>query len=199
MTQASDNELGRVVSYVVDQDDRLVNVGNGWTTFASENEGADDLHPDSVIGQSLWEYIRSDALQQLYRSVMHRVRNTQQRIEYPYRCDSPRFIRRMHMEVTPLDSNHIGFRSETVAVTPRNLPQVVQSFAPATSALKRCSICNLFELRTGEWTEGADAVIEDAVFDLEGRIQIVWSLCEACRSDFATMLDSGTVRGEEGN
>ncbi|MEQ8848990.1 hypothetical protein [Botrimarina sp.] len=179
----------RVVTYVIDSDDRLIDVGEAWSQFAADNEGSDRLQPDSVVGESLWHFIRGESLTELYKLVLRRVRESGQPLEFPYRCDSPGFRRRMRMRVEPIGNGRVGFRSETLSVTPREGALAAHACDSGATALKRCSICNLFRVNSGEWTDALAAVTDGAVLDRESRVQIVWTVCERCRADLRSMLD----------
>ncbi len=177
------------VTYAIDGQDRITEVGDDWGTFAHENEGADRLRPESVVGESLWRYIRGATLVELYKAIFAQVRRSGEAVDFRFRCDSPAFQRRMRMRVEPLDNGLLGFCSETLAVTPRDAPLSAHAYDAGFGVLKRCSLCNLFELSDGDWTDAVTAVQHDAVLDRHGRIQIVWTVCPDCRNEFRSMVE----------
>lgn len=177
------------VTYAIDANDRIVDVGHDWDMFAQENDGYDHLKPETVVGESLWRYVRGATLVELYKAIFEQVRRTGKAIDFHYRCDSPAFQRRMRMSVEPLEKGLIGFRSETLSVTPRELPLSTHAYDAGFGILKRCSICNLFQLSDGDWTDAVTAVQHDAVLDRHGRIQIVWTVCPNCRAELRAMVD----------
>jgi hypothetical protein len=61
------------VQYVVDASDVLVEVNDAWSVFAIGN-GAAHLAARHVLGRSLWTFVADERTCELYRSVMHRVR-----------------------------------------------------------------------------------------------------------------------------
>lgn len=177
------------VTYAIDENDCIVGVGEDWGTFAEENEGSERLKPESVVGESLWRYVRGATLVELYKAIFAQVRRSGEAVDFYFRCDSPAFQRRMQMRVEPLDKGLIGFRSDTLSVTPREAPLSAHAYDAGFGVLKRCSICNLFELSDGDWTDAVTAVQYDAVLDRHGRIQIVWTVCPNCRKELRAMAE----------
>src|SRR5262249_46498900 len=43
--------------YVLDKQDRIINVSDNWLLFAQENKAGNSCHPDLVINKSIWEFI----------------------------------------------------------------------------------------------------------------------------------------------
>jgi hypothetical protein len=187
-TEGARRPLHRV-TYAIDNNDCIVEVGEDWGAFAQENEGADRLKPESVVGESLWTYIRGATLVELYKAIFAQVRRSGQAVDFRFRCDSPAFQRRMQMRVEPLGKGLLGFRSDTLTVTPREASLSAHAYDAGFGVLKRCSICNLFELSDGDWTDAVTAVQHDAVLDRHGRIQIVWTVCPNCRKELRAMAE----------
>lgn len=177
------------VTYAIDENDCIVDVGHDWDAFAEENEGAERLKHESVVGESLWRYVRGTTLVELYKAIFAQVRRTGAAVDFHFRCDSPAFQRRMQMRVEPLDNGLIGFRSDTLSVRAREAPLSAHAYDAGFGVLKRCSICNLFELSDGDWTDAVTAVQQDAVLDRHGRIQIVWTVCPSCRKELRAMAE----------
>ncbi|QDV72619.1 hypothetical protein [Botrimarina mediterranea] len=181
------------VTYAIDASDCIVDVGDDWAAFADENEGSDHLKPETVVGESLWRYIRGATLVELYKAIFAQVRRSGEAVDFRFRCDSPGFQRRMRMRVEPLNQGLLGFLSETLSVTPREAPLSAHAYDAGFGVLKRCSICNLFELSDGDWTDAVTAVQHDAVLDRQGRIQIVWTVCPHCRKELRAMADRAAL------
>jgi len=177
------------VTYAIDENDCIVDVGEDWGTFAEENEGAERLKPETVVGESLWRYVRGATLVELYKAIFAQVRRSGEAVDFQFRCDSPAFQRRMRMHVERLDKGVIGFRSDTLSVTAREAPLSAHAYEVGFGVLKRCSICNLFELSDGDWSDAVTAVQHDAVLDRHGRIQIVWTVCPSCRKELRAMAE----------
>ena len=79
----------RTIIYSIDKHDVLTNIGDGWSEFASENDGVDVLYPDSVIGKSLWDFVKGHSLRQIYQEIVRDVRGNDRSVGFDYRCDSP--------------------------------------------------------------------------------------------------------------
>ncbi|QDU37480.1 hypothetical protein Mal4_17940 [Maioricimonas rarisocia] len=175
------------VIYAIDADDQLVELSSSWEAFAQKNDGGVGLHPRSVLGQSLWSYVRGRSLQTLYHDMIAAVRRTGRTCEFRFRCDSPVLRRYMHMRVDSMPDRHVQFRSCNFRVERRDVPLYVQAVSTGDHHLQRCSICNLFELPDGAWSDAADAVTRGQAMNQDRPLRIIWSVCEPCRE---------TLRGE---
>lgn len=75
-------------SYAIDAEDRLISVGSTWDHFAQDN-GATNLSGDKIVGRQVWAFFAYPG-----------VRESQQSLEVPFRCDSPtqrRYIQGEHL------------------------------------------------------------------------------------------------------
>jgi len=163
------------VVYAIDADDVLMDVDDNWFRFAELNGGGLRLHPKSVIGKSIWDFIRDDTLQKIYRSLIRRARTQRDAIEFGFRCDSPQFRQYMHMRIKATADGVVRFVSTTRRVEQRSEgPRVTAAFSGSKSVI-RCSICNLYRTSSGRWTEAVELLQQDAVLDQDRRATIFWS------------------------
>ena len=112
------DEVDRV-TYVVDANDLITEVGGGWTDFCLAND-APDLVPPRVVGRSLWDFIRDPDTRDLYQDLMRRVRANLRPVAYTMRCDSADRKRSLHMTVEPLPDRGVRFDSRTLKVEDRD-------------------------------------------------------------------------------
>ncbi|TWT78322.1 hypothetical protein Pla123a_11130 [Posidoniimonas polymericola] len=187
MASTNNAASSRVVSYSVDSEDKILGVGDAWGEFAASNGEGDRLKPDSVVGKTLWDFVRGQTLVELYRDIFGRVRDTGRPVRFDCRCDSPNFQRRMEMTVAHLGRGRLQLTSRTLSVIKQEKPLVAHAYDVGLSVLKRCSLCNLYELQCGDWTDASTAVECDAVMDQQGRVQIAWTVCPPCRKDLVAM------------
>ncbi|MCA9260432.1 MAG: hypothetical protein KDA61_14570 [Planctomycetales bacterium] len=170
-----------VVVYAIDAVDRLCRVDEEWTRFADLNEGGERLKPETVLGESIWTYLRGESLRSLYRDLFAAARRSRDAIRFDFRCDSPAFRRYMQMELQSGPAGEIRFASTTLRTEKREAPLAVQTAVTGHRHLIRCSVCNLFKLRDGTWREGSSIVAEDRALNDEKPLRIVWGVCPNCR------------------
>lgn len=106
------------LNYAIDHEDRLVHVDKAWIRFAEENDAGSSLGPDSVIGQSLWNFVRVATLQSIYRQLIEAVCSSRHQLEFDFRCDSPEMRRYMHVTMIPRGENVVQFCSQMKAIVP---------------------------------------------------------------------------------
>lgn len=174
-----------VVNYAIDAYDHLIEINQAWTQFAEDNEAGQSLRPESVLGQSLWKFIRDESLQELYRQLILTVRETQQEALFDFRCDSPRFRRFMRMTMLPRPDGVVQFRSETREVRPRTEDLRAAAAFTGSSHIMRCSVCNLYKFPNGQWMELAEAVATTQALATDQRPRLLWSICPNCRGNLS--------------
>ncbi len=172
----------RTIVYAIDGNDHLLKVGEGWREFAVENDGIATLYPESVIGNSLWDYIKGDSLKQIYRELIGRVRGRDRSIEFEYRCDSPKLKRFMQMQIVGnVTDETVTFFSGTLKVEPQTYILQWSAAHRGDQQLKRCSICNLIQTPNMQWEELETALRDHQLLNCDRDIRLVWGVCELCR------------------
>lgn len=176
--------MHNTIIYRLDDNDCIIEVGGSWEAFARANE-AGHLLPPSVVGKSLWEFVRGRSLQELYRTLLQHVRNNQKSLRFSYRCDSPDERRYMEMELLPHPDKTIEFRSRLVRSETNPLPLRVRAAATGSAMFVRCSMCN--RLRVNDrWLETQDAVSE-GLFARGSELRVVFGVCQSCKDDLLTI------------
>jgi hypothetical protein len=90
------------ISYVVDQDYRILAVGRTrWEAFAASND-APELTAASVLGQDLFETVQGDDVREIYRRYAEETLQSSKSAALATRCDSPGIRRELRLAITPL-------------------------------------------------------------------------------------------------
>jgi len=170
---AEESVTTSIVSYTIDADDVIVEVSSSWQEFARENFAV-GLTEREVVGQPLWEFIRDDSTQSMYKVLLNTVRSKGHPISFPFRCDSPRIRRYMVMNVTPHASGHVSFTNELVETQSRNPEIYFQNKAESNKQYYvMCSMCNKVRpYEENEWLEVEEAFASMA--HLDDPVQVVY-------------------------
>lgn len=170
-----------VVVYAIDRDDHLVEVDENWLEFAVQNAAPVNLRPENVLGTSLWSHIRDETLRAMYEHLIRTVRESGESAEFDFRCDSPLLRRYMRMTVSPLPADAIQFVSTTMKTAKRDAGLTARAAFAGNRHVIRCSVCNLFRLNDGSWSEVKALLEEDRILDDDQRLKEIWSVCSKCR------------------
>jgi len=165
------------LSYLLDADDRIEAVDEGWQAFAAAN-GAPELTAAAVLGRPLGAFIADRATTHLSRALLALARRGSV-LTFPFRCDAPALRRHMRMVLSPEPRGRV--RCETTLVTARPLaPSPPARGSERTGApLTMCSWCNRIRL-AGRWYELADAVAGARLFLASTPSEITHGLCHTC-------------------
>lgn len=139
--------------YLLDRDDRIVELGGDWDSFAHANN-ADHLCGDALIGTRFWDHVSGHSLSDLLGRVFARARSLKQPITVPARCDSAETIRHLEIRVFANDRDHLEIRSCIHSEVPR---QQWHANERTRAVLQMCSWCNRFH-HDGQWLEIEEAV-----------------------------------------
>ncbi|MFT5129342.1 MAG: hypothetical protein ACI8W8_002964 [Rhodothermales bacterium] len=167
------------ISYRVDEQDRLIQVGEMWGAFARENRapqlvGADRLRP------SLWSFISGQETVHLYRLLLQRVRDEHVSITIPYRCDAPARRRYMTRTFRPDKDGHADFLSQNHRSEDRE-PLAILAPGPVhhSDLITMCSFCKRVAYGGG-WGEIEDAIATMRLFERELPPPISHGACPGC-------------------
>ena len=91
------------VAYVAAPDGTILAIAEGgWSRFAAEN-AVSDLRASSVVGASLFGFMRGEQVRAAYRRLHAAVAERRRpQIAFEYRCDSPIAERHMRMAISPI-------------------------------------------------------------------------------------------------
>lgn len=169
----------RLYSHIVNSQDIIIAVNDDWLAFAQENE-ASALTREVVVGQSLWSFIAGLETQQIYQLLMRQVRQSQERVVFTFRCDSPDMRRYLWMEIVPAPAQAIEFRNYLLRVEPRHHIRLLDATAQRNvDLLHMCSWCSRV------WCDESWQPVEDAVkilglFGPTELPQITHGICPDC-------------------
>jgi hypothetical protein len=168
-----------VLSYVIDDEDRLVKVDPGYYRFAEENgwDGAGES-----LGRSLWDFVAGEDLERLQRMLVRRIRSEIRSVELPFRCDGPDVRREMKLNIAATSSGRlVVFSARMRSEEPRERTQALLSAkAPrGKRTLTMCGWCDRF-LVDGEWVEVEEAASRLGLFRIPELPEISHGLCPDC-------------------
>ncbi len=171
---------GNVVLYRIDAGDRIVEVGGAWEIFAADNDGQ-AVAAAKVLGRPLWDFITGPSTVLVWRQILDHVRQIGTTVRFSFRCDSPRLRRYMRMAVSPRPRQSVLFHSQLFRTEPRPVPVRATARPDDPAVIKRCSLCNFFQVR-GMWTDVVDAVEIGLVMDHDMPVVVAYGICPHCRN-----------------
>jgi len=176
------------VVYWLDASDRIVRIGDTWTSFAVLND-APELAEPAVLGASIWPFIADSTTKNIYRSLLQRVRDGGT-ARFAYRCDGPSIRREMEMHLVQ-EGALARFESRVVRWTPRPPQALFDRHAPrGADWVRACGWCN--RLHVGDlWLEVEAAVPALGLFEAEWLPALTHVICPDCAH---IMKDSSRFR-----
>ncbi|MEQ8839381.1 MAG: hypothetical protein RIB98_00205 [Acidimicrobiales bacterium] len=183
-----------VVEYRIDAQDRVRPVGEGWASFARENDAPELAAP--APDRDLWSYFDRQEIRELWQVVVGRVRSTQTEATIPLRCDAPHARRWFEMTVTPEADR--GVRFVSVLAYEETRPAVALLDPRATrdagaSVVALCSWCG--RGRHGDvWLDIESLVRSARLLERDELPPISHGICGPCRREMsAELLVTGAV------
>ncbi len=181
------------VTYRIDSTDRLTHLNAAWSAFADANAGG-ALHPDRVIGRSLWDFLTDHTTKQLYHDMVQRVRRDGLPIRFRFRCDAPTCKRLLAMEIVKDDIEGVQFTVNSIldekrrsALPPTRIASVSHTF------LTICGWCKRVPLPSGTWGDIEEAIDAMGMFQAELEPWLTHGICPACYDAVMGMLDDPIV------
>jgi hypothetical protein len=98
------------IIYRVDVNDRITFVNSRWIAFAKK-KGMRLQSSRGVVGTRLWQHVSDMTARHLYNIFMAKVRKTGKTVTVPFRCDSPKVLRFMEMQIVRLSETELEFKS----------------------------------------------------------------------------------------
>jgi len=172
--------MSLIVSYTLDRNNRIVDIGGEWDHFAIDNDARNLVAPN-VLGRPIDEFIIGDATRMFLFTMLDCSRLLAKPFTRPYRCDSPQWRRYMEMTLEPTRQGTIELRHQLLWVEPIDHP-VVFTVAPSGvrhDFVKRCSICNRLRIRN-RWLE-ADEAAHWGLLAKSGECPVIYGVCETCQ------------------
>lgn len=171
------------VVYLLDSDDRIVDVNSGWTKFATDNAADSSLMPPAILGRRLWEHISDETTRQLYARLHQRVRAGAVPPPIRFRCDSPSERRLLEMALRAGPAGAIEVRTRVIRLERRPEVRLIDRYAPrAEGMLRICSWCGRIpEGEGGPWLEIEVALSALGLFEAALLPSLTHGICEDCR------------------
>ena len=88
----------QTTAYVLDNRNRIISVSEAWDRFAAENGGNKTSYKD-VCGRPIWDFVTGDPTRMWREAIFQFARLRGDRVERPYKCDSPDLKRFMRMRI----------------------------------------------------------------------------------------------------
>jgi hypothetical protein len=164
--------------YVIDGDDRLVQVSTGYFDFAARNDlpGA-----DRALGQPLWDFVAGESVRAVQKAFIRRVRRSGMTVVLPFRCDGPEVRREQLLTVGPAEGGEmIVFMTQVVAEMPRP-PQALldRRRERGKRTVVMCSWCD--RVKEGSaWVEVEQAALALGLTGDRDMPRIRYDLCDEC-------------------
>jgi hypothetical protein len=177
--------------YVIDGDDRLVQVSTGYFDFADRNDlpGA-----DLALGRPLWDFVAGESVRAVQKAFIRRVRRSGMTVILPFRCDGPEVRREQLLTVGPAEGGEmIVFMTQVVAELPRPRQALLdRRRGRGKRTVVMCSWCD--RVKEGSaWVEVEQAALALGLTG-EGVIpKVRYDLCDEC----AFELDQASPEAEE--
>lgn len=160
----------------VDADGRIRHVNDAWLSFGRENHLPQDR---PVLGRELLAFIADTTTQQLYATLLERVRRVRQPMTFPFRCDSPALRRFMEMQMRPLADGAVEFRSRIVRSEPRPPVALLDPAVLRSEQLIRmCGWCK--QVAIPDWVEVEVALLRMNWFQQSRLPGLTHGICPAC-------------------
>jgi hypothetical protein len=173
--------------YRIDAQNRIVFLSQEWLDFAKENQMAEELTAENLLGKDLQQFIDGWETAHLYELIYQRVRTDAREIRFPFRCDSPTMDRFMEMRISPQEKDDIEFDARVIRLESHPLISLLDPSAPHSSIIVViCSWCKRIRI-DGNWAEIQDAVGKHEFF---GALppRLTHGICPDCSTDIHRRL-----------
>lgn len=184
----SSAETASAVTYSIDKSDSFLTVNEGWSAFATANDG-ERLLPPPIIGTVLWHWIADATTREIYRSVLRRVRDGEGDMRFCFRCDSPDQRRLLQMQIAAGPDASVKFQTRALIIQPRSRVLLLSASAPRAAALLIiCAWCAKIPDKRGTWLEVEDAIESLRLFEGQPLPQLSHGICSACAASMEEAL-----------
>ena len=168
-----------VLTYAIDDEDRIVKVDEGFNRFAKENGWEE---PGFSLGRSLWDFVAGEDVKKLQRMLLRRLRTEVRSVELPFRCDGPDVRREMNLRIVAHSSGRAVLfaafmQSEEARETSHEVFE--QRVRRGPDMMIMCSWCDRF-LVYGEWVEIEVAAERLELFRQPQLPKITHDMCPRC-------------------
>ncbi len=131
--------------YLLDDQERIVEVGGDFDQFARDNQGPANLAQE-VVGHSLWAFVQGRELRHLLRLLLQQAEAGLVRV--PLRCDAPHEFRLIEMEIIAKPPHRL-VRFQSLLNQTNNLDLATTESPGDDRPVTLCSWCNNVEVTNG--------------------------------------------------
>jgi hypothetical protein len=167
------------ISYEIDASDRLIHVNERWSEYAQTNNG-EQVMPDVVLGETLWNFISDSTTQDIYRRLVLIARQGRSS-SFRYRCDAPRYKRMFQMNIGATERGTVEFKSTLLSEEERPaIALLMPRSCPSNIYVRICSWCHVVAWPGEAWKPletAAERVVSIEETDLP---ELTHGICEAC-------------------
>jgi len=168
------------IRYLIDGENRIESVNDGWCAFADQNGGGGLMH-EMVLYRDISSFIACGKCQELYDMLIESVRANRKEINFSFRCDSPEKRRYMKMEMIPLDQGKIEFTSYLEREEERRSVPLLEIFTERSEEIITiCSWCKLVRTEDAAWLDAEEAVERMSLFNRSQLPKLSHGICPVC-------------------
>ena len=167
--------------HTLDACNRIVSVNAAWLEFAG-SLASRELSAETVIGQSIWSFVRGAQVRQLWEILFERVRAVGAPVFVPMRADTATMRRVMDVELHPLPDRCIRQVFECVWTERRAPVALLDTAYPRNDAsLLSCAWCARIQVRMGAWEEIEDALLTLRIETADSLPAVRHGVCSGCK------------------
>ena len=168
------------VAYTLDASDAIIAVNDGWTAFATANDGV-PLLPPAILGRSLSDFIADRTTILLYRRLFERVRAGISPVRFTFRCDAPAVRRLLEMSIVMQPAGALQFVVRSLRVEDRPAVLLLDPAETRSDAvLRMCGWCKRIPEPSGRWMEIEAAMPLLRLFEHTALPATSHVMCEEC-------------------
>ncbi|MCL4693943.1 MAG: hypothetical protein KJ060_15705 [Candidatus Hydrogenedentes bacterium] len=168
-----------VIEYDVAEDERVVDIRGNWQSFAEAN-GAPALSVDAVVGHPLLSFFEGSDVREMYRMILHRIRERGKPFSLQFKCDDRDHERLFRLVVSKPDERTVRFSSTLLQEQTRTPVRLFDGSVPRSEEfLSVCSVCKQVDC-DGEWLPVEEAVAKLHLMERDVLPQLSHGLCPAC-------------------
>ena len=183
------NKKSRAFIYRIGQEDKIIYVNKEWVDFAKENLFHEFKETD-IIDKILWDYIKGDEVQHLYKIMFKRIRAGGSIKSLPFRCDSPDCRRFMEMDLCKVKGGQIQIECRILREEIRKPIPLLSDFRDMSKEIITiCSYCKKTRIDSSTWVEVEEAIKTlglDEVWPLPG---LSHGICNKCLHQIETKIE----------
>lgn len=180
---------GCPVTYRIDEEGRVLAVGQAWDEFARANQ-APELTAGEMIGRSIWDAIGDPTTRAIYRRLVERVHEGASPVRFTFRCDAPARRRLLQMTITAGPGGTTDFETLPITFVERAPVALLDAAAPrAPGLLRMCSWCKRVPL-DDDWVEVEEALRRSAIFHRDAPPAVTHGICPGCEAQVFGIVEA---------